>query len=227
MPLMSVNEIREEELPLEPDEFTQRLISEVEAYAIEQGWTESQFDDQPSDSELINGLLTRLRNELGVIEEPLKMAKMTDDPTIFIQLCKQMEDEAKHARLLAQRIMQLGGNPAECYDMSADSADPYWDLIDSYDTIHEKVALIEAGGERMAGLKHENEVEYFDDDTRKIYSDVILPDESFHTDLGERIVRKYCTDEKTQLETLNASKKGRKTFGGITHGVFEDKEVEQ
>lgn len=223
--MSGTDHVREEELPLDPEEFTDRFIAEVDEYIEESGRYDSQFDRPASEEEMITGLYTRIYNELMAIKHPLEMLEDVDDPAIFIQLLKQIEDEAKHARLLAQRLRDLGGNPALAHDRVKDQALDMWENLEGLNVV-ERTVLFQCGGERGVATRHENEAEYYDNETQRIYEDVIIPDEKFHTQVGVNIIRRYCDDEDAQRRALRRSRKGREHFGQASGGVYETEEGE-
>mgnify|MGYP006292820063 CR=1 FL=1 len=196
------------DLPLEPAEFARRLTGDVDRFMEAHGLDESRFSEPLSDAQMRNGLYTRVHGELVTGDIARRMAEQVDDDDLFVQLAKQAEDEIKHARLLGQRLKALGGHPAECFERANDLSKEFWDAIGGRELI-ETTAVLQAGAERMAGFRHPNEQQYYDDETAMVYEDVITPDERFHAQVGVNVLRTYCTDEATQRRALRASHEGR------------------
>lgn len=197
-----------DDLPLEPEEFVDRLTDDVDRFMAEHGLDDSRFDEELTPDQMRNGLYTRIDAELATGDIARRMAEQVDDDELFIQLSKQVEDEVKHARLLGQRLRDLGGHPAECFDRADELSRQFWDEVSGRGLI-ETTAMLQVGAERMARFRHPNEVHYYDDETAAIYEDVITPDEMFHAQIGVNLLRTYCTDEATQREALEASHEGR------------------
>lgn len=202
------DELSEEELPLEPDEFAVRLTGDVDRFMEAHGLDESRFDEKLSESQMRNGLYTRIHAELLTGDIARRMAEQVDDDGLFIQLTKQVEDEVKHARLLGQRLEDLGGHPSECFERADDLSKQFWAEFDGLGLV-ETTAMLQAGAERMARFRHPNEQAYYDDETASVYEDVITPDEMFHAQVGVNVLRTYCADLATQRTALRASREGR------------------
>lgn len=193
--------LSEDELPVDPEQFCERLTAEVDAFIDEHGIGEPRFQEKKSADEMREGLYTRVYNEIRAADIPRDMlddANRFEDPQIFTHLLKQVEDEAKHARLLAQRLQNLDGDPQECFERAGKS--PIFEGLDGLNSVQLAMKL-QGGGERMAEARHPNESEYYDDETAEIYEKVIIPEEQFHTKIGENILR-HCTDRESQLQAL-------------------------
>lgn len=217
-------ELTPDDLPLDPDEFTERILAEVDDYIEAHGLGESQFESPASMEEMKTGLQTRLFNEIQNAMMNGEMLADADDPTVFIQLCKQMEDEAKHARLLAQRLKELGEDPSESYDRAAVSSKSQWGYYRTWlsSDVVKGAAALQCGSERAVAERHLNESEYYDAETRAIYEDVITPDEKFHTQVGVNAFRRLCTDRASQLRALRTSREMRRAFwGSAVEGVYQ------
>jgi bacterioferritin (cytochrome b1) len=158
-----------------------------------------------SEVQMREGLYTRVYNEIMAVDLPRRQLEGCDDPQVFIHLLKQIEDEAKHARMLSQRIWQLGGNPEEVFERADPSVKEYWSEYDGKDPI-EIGAMMQCGSERMASFRVAKEIDYYDDETAKIYEDVIDPEEQFHAKIGVAMLRRLCTDRERQLKALQGSR---------------------
>jgi rubrerythrin len=212
---MSTNErITEAELPLGSEEFTDRLVAEIDAYIDEHGLADARLSEQRTDAEMRNGLYTRIYNEVAVLDlarEMLDDLDGADDPQAFVHLLKQIEDEAKHARMLSQRLWNLGGAPEESFERASEETEAFWDLLSGLDAVETNV-MLQAGVERMAQYRHPKELEFYDEETAEVYEKVIVPEEQFHAKVGVRLLETLCTDEGTQRRALEQSREGRETI---------------
>lgn len=193
--------LSEAELPVAPAAFSERFVAEIDAFVAEHGLGDPRFEERLSEAEMREGLYTRVYNEIMAADVPRDMlngADRLEDPQVFVHLLKQVEDEAKHARLLAQRLSNLGGDPAECFDRANPS--PLWAEFEDLNVV-EQAATLQGAGERMAKARHPNELRFYDEETASIYEDVIVPEEQFHAKIGENVLR-HCTDRASQLEAL-------------------------
>jgi bacterioferritin (cytochrome b1) len=198
-------ELSESELPIESDIFADRLIEEIDLFIDEHELDESRFDEKMSEVQMREGLYTRVYNEIMAVDLPRRQLEGCDDSQVFIHLLKQIEDEAKHARMLSQRIWQLDGNPEEVFERADESVMDYWAEYDGKDPI-EIGAMMQCGSERMASFRVAKEIDYYDDETATIYEDVIDPEEQFHAKIGVAMLRRLCTDRKSQVQALQGSR---------------------
>ena len=203
--MSDTDRLSEEELPVNPREFSDRLTAEIDAFIAENDLGDPRFEEQRTRDEMREGLYTRVYNEIMAADVPRDMlneANQFDNPQIFIHLLKQIEDEAKHARMLAQRLWNLDGDPSQCFDRAQPS--PFWEEFEELNIV-EQAATLQGAGERMAKARHPNELKFYDEETAGIYEDVIVPEEQFHTKIGENLLRQ-CTDRESQLEALQRAR---------------------
>lgn len=203
--MATAERLTEDELPIEPAAFQSRLIAEIDAFIEEHELGAPRFDEQLTEAEMREGLYTRVYNEIMAADVPRDMlegADRFDDPQIFTHLLKQIQDEAKYARLLAGRLADLDGNPAQCFDRANPS--PLWADFESLNIV-EQAATLQGAGERMAKARHPNELRYYDDETAEIYENVIVPEEQFHAKIGENVLR-HCVDRESQVAALRRAR---------------------
>jgi rubrerythrin len=201
--------IDEVDLPLDPETFADRMIEEVDAYIDHYGLDEPRFDADLTDDQMREGLYTRIFNEIKAIDHPREMLNTVEDPQVFIHLLKQIEDEAKHARMLSQRLWNLGGTPQDVFDNAAESTVEFWELFDDREQLVDKAGVLQSGAEHMAQYRHPKELEHYDDETAAIYEDVIVPEEQFHAKIGKNIFRTHCRTEESQRQALRSARAGR------------------
>ena len=203
--------LSEADLPMDAEEFADRLIAEIDAYIEEHDLSEARFETDISEDEMREGLYTRIYNEIAAIDLSRQMLggiDRSDNPQAFVHLLKQIEDEAKHARMLAQRLWNLGGHPERTFELADESTKEFWSLFDGLDVI-ETAIMLQCGTERMAQYRHEKELHYYDEETAEIYEKVIAPEEKFHAKVGVNLLRILCTDEETQARALKEWQEGR------------------
>jgi hypothetical protein len=203
--MTEMSRLSEDELPVDPDKFAERLTAEIDAFIEAYDLGAPRFEEQRSEEEMRDGLYTRVYNEIMAADVPRDMLEDTarfDNPQIFVHLLKQIEDEAKHGRFLSQRLWNLGGNPADCFERAERS--PFWDDFENLNAV-QQAATLQGAGERMAKARHPNELQYYDEETAEIYENVIVPEEQFHTKIGENILR-HCTDREMQLQALRRAR---------------------
>lgn len=205
--------LSESDLPMSSRAFTERLIGEIDETIEAEGLDSARFEKRLSSDEMLEGLYTRVYNELAVADAARRMAEEVDDPQIFIHLLKQLEDEAKHARMLAQRIHRLGGNPADVFDRVDEKAAEFWQRFDGLDLV-ETTSMLQATTERIAHQRHQHEADYYDEETAEIYRRVITPEEKFHSMIGVNVLRTYCDDRESQQTALDRVNESMAIRGG-------------
>lgn len=197
-----------DELPLPTEEFVDRLMGEVDAFMTEHGLDESRFEEQLTEAQMRNGLRTRSYGEFRVGKILFPNLDECDDPRIYVQLAKQIEDEFKHGRLLSKRLQELGDDPSTARQYENDLSRQYWEEVAGRNIV-ETTAMLQCGAERFASFRHPKELQFYDEETAQIYETVIAPDERFHAQVGVNVLRTYCDDYETQVEALEASRRGR------------------
>lgn len=185
------------------------MTAEIDAYIKQHGLDEPRFDADLSETEMREGLYTRIFNEIKAIDHPQEMLTKAEDPQLFIHLLKQIEDEATHARMLAQRLWNLGGEPQAVFDRVEDSTQEIWELFDEREDIVEKAGVLQSKAERMAQYRHPQELVHYDDETARIYEDVIVPEEQFHAKIGKYIFRTHCSAGESQAQAVESARAGR------------------
>lgn len=203
--------LSEENLPLEPEEFADELIAEVDGYIDKHQLAEARFEEELSEDEMRKGLYTRIYNEIMAVDLSRRMLDQIDEAEnsqVFIHLMKQIEDEAKHARMLSQRLDGLGGDPQRVFERADEATKEFWQLFDDLDVI-ETAVVLQAGAERMAQHRHEKELKFYDEETAEIYKSVISPEEKFHAKIGVNLLQKLCTTAESQKRAVEMSREGR------------------
>lgn len=218
-----VIKIDESDLPMEPEEFSTKLFEEIDQFFFENDMDKSNFERELTDEEMRQGLYTRVSNEVRTVKYPLRLLERIDDPVAFVHLNKQIEDEAKHARLLGKRLKELGGDPSESFAKS--ETDWYWENIEENierGELIEPIIWLQGVGERWLSYRTPHDIEFFDDETAQIYEDVIVPDEKFHAQVGVNLIELLCTDEESQLKALEASREIRRKLNRVLNqGIYE------
>ena len=127
-----------------------------------------------------NLLKVALRNEIEATEIAARWLVATDDARVKLAFARQVGDEAKHYRLIAERLKDLGFDP-EAVDPLAGGFGPLFRYLDSLTTTVERVAAGQFTREAIAVVKNRQFIEFCervgDRATATLYRDVIEPDE--------------------------------------------------
>mgnify|MGYP000659638088 CR=1 FL=1 len=130
-----------------------------------------------------NLLKVALKNEIEATEIAARWLVATTDVEVKMAFARQAGDEAKHYRMIADRLGELGFD-ARSFDPLAQGFGPLFKYLDSLQTTVERVAAGQFTREAIAVVKNRQFIEFCDRAggriTATLYRDVIEPDERFH-----------------------------------------------
>jgi uncharacterized ferritin-like protein (DUF455 family) len=148
-----------------------------------------------------NLLKVALRNEIEATEIAARWLVATEDARVKLAFARQVGDEAKHFRLIADRLRQLGFDP-DAIDPLAGGYGPLFKYLDSLTTTVERVAAGQFTREAIAVVKNRQFIEFCervgDRETAALYRDVIEPDERYHHELGRTLLLRLATSDAAQ-----------------------------
>jgi 1,2-phenylacetyl-CoA epoxidase catalytic subunit len=160
-----------------------------------------------------NLLKVALRNEIEATEIAARWLVSTDDVGVKLALARQVGDEAKHYRLIADRLGQLGVDAATL-DPLAGGYGPLFKYLETLATTVERVAAGQFTREAIAVVKNRQFIEFCeragDKATAALYRDTIEPDERYHHELGRRLLLRLATTDEAQAAATAAA---RRTLG--------------
>jgi len=143
-----------------------------------------------------NLLKVALKNEIEATEIAARWLVAESDVDVKLAFARQVGDEAKHYRLIAERLRDLGFDPGGV-DPLAKGFGPLFNYLDSLTTTVERVAAGQFTREAIAVVKNRQFIEFCeragDAATATLYRDVIEPDERYHHDLGRRLLLRLAT----------------------------------
>jgi hypothetical protein len=157
-----------------------------------------------------NLLKVALKNELEATEIAARWLVSTEDVEVKLALARQVGDEAKHYRMIADRLRALaidlvGFNPL------GKGWGPLFSYLDSLTTTVERVAAGQFTREAIAVVKNRQFIEFCeragDRDTASLYRDVIEPDERYHHELGRRLLLRLATTAEGQAAAARAARR--------------------
>jgi hypothetical protein len=123
-----------------------------------------------------NLLRVALKNEIEATEIAARWLVTTDDVQVKLALARQVGDEAKHYRLIADRLRALGVDAA-AVDPLTGGFGPLFRYLDSLATTVERVAAGQFTREAIAVVKNRQFIEFCervgDKDTAALYRDTI------------------------------------------------------
>jgi CheY-like chemotaxis protein len=153
------------------------------------------------DLTVVNLLKVALKNEIEATESAARWMATTPEIDVKLALARQVGDEAKHYRLVADRLQELGFDARE-FDPLSKGYGPLFQYLESLGTTVERVAAGQFTREAIAIVKNRQFIEFCeaagDEATARLYRDVIEPDERHHHELGRRLLLRYATTPETQ-----------------------------
>jgi uncharacterized ferritin-like protein (DUF455 family) len=143
-----------------------------------------------------NLLKVALKNEIEATEIAARWLVAESDVDVKLAFARQVGDEAKHYRLIAERLRDLGFDPGGV-DPLGKGFGPLFNYLDSLTTTVERVAAGQFTREAIAVVKNRQFIEFCeragDATTAALYRDIIEPDERYHHDLGRRLLLRLAT----------------------------------
>ena len=146
-------------------------------------------------------LALALKNELEATECAAAWIGTTPEVNVKLAFARQVGDEARHYRLIEQRLRELGVEPP---DPSKLPRSPLLDYLLGLGPTVARVAAGQFAREALAVVRNEAFIRFCeargDHATAALYADVIQPDETHHHQLGRTLLRQLATtDELRQL----------------------------
>jgi rubrerythrin len=157
-----------------------------------------------------NLLKVALRNEVEATEIAARWLVATDDVGVKMAFARQAGDEAKHFRMIAERLRELGVDP-EAVDPLAGGFGPLFQYLDSLTTTVERVAAGQFTREAIAVVKNRQFIDFCervgDAATATLYREVIEPDERYHHELGRSLLLRLAATEEAQARAARAARR--------------------
>ncbi len=157
-----------------------------------------------------NLLKVALKNEIEATEIAARWLVATDDVRVKMAFARQAGDEAKHFRMIADRLKELGFDP-DGMDPLAGGFGPLFKYLDSLTTTVERVAAGQFTREAIAVVKNRQFIEFCDrvgdKVTAALYRDVIEPDERYHHELGRSLLLRLAISDEAQAGATRAARR--------------------
>ncbi|PYM63152.1 MAG: hypothetical protein DMD79_09290 [Candidatus Rokuibacteriota bacterium] len=160
------------------------------------------------DLTVVNLLKVALKNELEATEIAARWLVTTAELDVKLALARQVGDEAKHYRLVADRLVEMGFD-ARAFDPLAKGYGPLFQYLDGLRTTVERIAAGQFTREAIAVVKNRQFIEFCeaagDAATARLYRETIEPDERHHHELGRRLLLRYATTPESQAAAQRAA----------------------
>ena len=157
-----------------------------------------------------NLLKVALKNEVEATELAARWLVTTSEIDVKLAFARQVGDEARHYRLIAERLQAIGFDPAG-FDPLEKGYGPLFNYLDTLKTTVERVAAGQFTREAIAVVKNRQFIQFCeragDEETAALYRDVIEPDERYHHDLGRRLLLRLARTPEAQEAARAAARK--------------------
>jgi bacterioferritin (cytochrome b1) len=157
-----------------------------------------------------NLLKVALKNEIEATEIAARWLVTTDDVEVKLALARQVGDEAKHYRMIADRLGALGF-AVTTFDPLGKGYGPLFQYLDTLTTTVERVAAGQFTREAIAVVKNRQFITFCeaagDRETATLYREVIEPDERHHHELGRRLLLRLAVTPETQAAAARAARR--------------------
>jgi hypothetical protein len=162
------------------------------------------------DLNVLNLLKVALKNEIEATEIAARWLVTTDDIPVKLAFARQVGDEAKHYRMIAERLRALGF-AGTGFDPLAKGYGPLFTYLMTLTTTVERVAAGQFTREAIAVVKNRQFIEFCDHagdrETAAMYRDVIEPDERYHHELGRSLLLRLAVTPEAQAAATAAARK--------------------
>jgi len=190
------------------EEFVRELDEENQAVLRRLAPEATLAPEVSGDLNVLNLLKVALKNEIEATEIAARWLVSTDEVAVKMALARQAGDEAKHYRMIADRLRELGFD-ADGFDPIAKGYGPLFNYLDTLRTTVERVAAGQFTREAIAVVKNRQFIEFCeragDRVTATLYRDVIEPDERFHHQLGRSLLLRCATTPEAQARARRAA----------------------
>jgi len=160
------------------------------------------------DLNVVNLLKVALKNEIEATEIAARWLVTTEEVHVKMAFARQAGDEAKHYRMIAERLRELGFD-AHAFNPVAKGYGPLFNFLDRLESTVERVAAGQFTREAIAVVKNRQFIEFCeragDRVTAALYRDVIEPDERFHHELGRSLLLRCATTGEAQERARRAA----------------------
>jgi uncharacterized ferritin-like protein (DUF455 family) len=189
------------------EEFAVALAEENRA-ALERLGQLSSAGDAPQELTVERLLRVALKNELEASELAAIWMTTTSELDVKLAFARQAGDEAKHYRLIAERLTTLGVD-ADRIDPRDGGYSPLFEYLRQLQSTAARVAAGQFTREGIALVRNQCFIDFCeargDRETAALYRDIIQPDEQHHQELGRRLLARYAVTDNEQQVSRQAA----------------------
>ena len=188
-------------------EFVTALAEENHA-ALERLGDLSRAGEAPESLTVPRLLRVALKNEFEASELAAIWMASTPELDIKLALARQVGDEARHYRLIAERLTSLGVD-VKGIDPREGGYSPLFDYLASLEGAAARVAAGQFTREGIALVRNQCFIEFCESagdlETAALYRDTIQPDERHHHESGRALLEIYGGSHEAQNKARQAA----------------------
>lgn len=184
-----------------PEEFVADLDAANRA-ALDRIATIATLPEASAPVDVASLLKMALRNELEATHCAAAWLASTTDVNVKLAYARQAGDEAKHYRLIRDRLEALGAEGIRSFDPMAQGHSPVLQYLLNLEGTVARLAAGPFTREALALVRNSAFIELCrareDAATAELYEQVIQPDEQHHHELGRRLLLEMANDPEEQ-----------------------------
>ncbi len=165
-----------------------------------------------------------LKNEIEATELAAHWIHSTPEIDVKLGFSRQVGDEARHYKLIADRLQEMGEDLSD-FDPLAAGYSPLFEYLKTLENTVARVAAGQFTREAIALIKNEQFIELCrqqgDQKTTRLYEEIIQPDETYHQRLGKQILEKYAKTEALQNQARQAAQKTLELAEELQEAAFK------
>lgn len=192
------------------EEFVKHLDGENQALLNHLAPDATLQPEVEGDLTVLNLLKVALKNEIEATEIAARWLVTTEEMDVKLALARQVGDEAKHYRLIVERLRGLGFDAA-AFNPLVKGWGPLFQYLDSLPTTVERVAAGQFTREAIAVVKNRQFIQFCeragDRETAALYRDIIEPDERYHHELGRKLLLRLAATPDAQAAARRAARR--------------------
>lgn len=188
-------------------EFVQGLVDEMEELFSRLGEDEILEAESEGEKDVATLLELALKSELEAAELAGSWMPQTQEVDGKMLFALQCGDEMRHYQLIADRLRDLGRDP-DALDPAAEGYSPLYHYLKGLRTTIERAAAGPFTCEAIARVRNRQFIAFCrsagDEETARLYEDVIQPEEVHHHEEGRRFLERHATTPEAQEAAADA-----------------------
>jgi uncharacterized ferritin-like protein (DUF455 family) len=185
------------------------LLGEENSAALERLGELSAAGEAPQELTIERLLKVALKNELEASELAAIWMATTSELDVKLAFARQAGDEARHYRLIADRLNALGVD-AEKIDPREGGYSALFEYLRQLQSTTARVAAGQFTREAIALVRNQCFIDFCeargDNETAALYREIIQPDEQHHHELGRRLLVIYASNDNEQQVASQAAR---------------------